>query len=348
MHVFVYEYTCSGAMAGAHTSLRTEGWAMLAAALADFARVPGVEVVTILDEQCPPGPQVQFVRRVRSGEEEHAFRRAARSADFTLVVAPEFDDLLATRCRWAEEEGSRLLGPTVEAVQLTADKLALAGCLRAAGVRTPETWPYFAGQSLPPIPFPAVCKPRHGAGSGATYLIHGPEHLTQVPAVEWPDEFLLQPFLPGQPVSVAFLLGPGEQLTLPPAAQALSEDGRFQYRGGRLPLSPPLAERASRLAWQAVRTVAGLRGYVGVDLVLGGAGDGSQDSVMEINPRLTTSYVGLRALAETNLAETMLCLVNGRTAPLLKWRTGSVQFQSDGTVSLVTNAVANKPLTTDH
>src|SRR5262249_27211100 len=110
-------------------------------------------------------------------------------------------------------------------------------------------------------------------------------------------DHIVQPFVPGVAASVAFLFGPGRCLALPPAAQRLSEDDCFRYLGGSVPLPPPLAERARRLAWTAVETLPDLRGYVGVDVVLGDATDGSADWIIEINPRLTTSYVGLRALA---------------------------------------------------
>ena len=42
-----------------------------------------------------------------------------------------------------------------------------------------------------------------------------------------------------------------------------------------------------------------MRGYVGVDLIL------TQDEALliEINPRLTTSYIGLRQVIDFNLAE---------------------------------------------
>ena len=55
------------------------------------------------------------------------------------------------------------------------------------------------------------------------------------------------------------------------------------------------------LARAAVRAIAGLRGYVGVDLVLG------EDAVrcIEINPRLTTSYIALRRVARLNLAHSI-------------------------------------------
>src|SRR5262249_42859079 len=91
---------------------------------------------------------------------------------------------------------------------------------------------------------------------------------------------------------------------------------------------------ARRLAETAVAAVPGLQGYVGVDLVLGSAGDGSQDWVIEINPRLTTSYVGLRALAEDNLAEVMLAVARGEPVAPLTWRPGKVEFSADGRQAL--------------
>jgi predicted ATP-grasp superfamily ATP-dependent carboligase len=73
------------------------------------------------------------------------------------------------------------------------------------------------------------------------------------------------------------------------------------------------------------------RGYLGVDLLLGPADDGSQDYVIEVNPRLTTSYVGLRALSETNVARAMLDVAAGR-APVLAFRDEVIEFDADGTI----------------
>jgi predicted ATP-grasp superfamily ATP-dependent carboligase len=119
---------------------------------------------------------------------------------------------------------------------------------------------------------------------------------------------------------------------LPAAEQRLSADGRFHYRGGTLPLPPDLGARAQRLAVQAVQAVPGLHGYVGVDLVLSGAADGRDDEVIEINPRLTTSYVGLRRLARFNLAEAMLRVAAGDSVPPLTWLPGPVRFSADGRI----------------
>jgi predicted ATP-grasp superfamily ATP-dependent carboligase len=106
----------------------------------------------------------------------------------------------------------------------------------------------------------------------------------------------------------------------------LSDDGRFHYLGGTLPLPSPLGMRAIKLGRRAVEAMPGLRGYVGVDLVLGDAADGSGDFAIEINPRLTTSYLGLRMLAQDNLAAAMLRVTLGHDIGKLRWRQEVIRF----------------------
>src|SRR5262249_45038295 len=96
------------------------------------------------------------------------------------------------------------------------------------------------------------------------------------------------------------------------------------YRGGRLPLLPEFARRAEAIARQALAGIPGLCGYIGVDLVLG---DDGRDWAIEINPRLTTSYLGLRVLAKTNLAAAILHIAAGEAAPPLEWCDGPVEFR---------------------
>jgi predicted ATP-grasp superfamily ATP-dependent carboligase len=101
-------------------------------------------------------------------------------------------------------------------------------------------------------------------------------------------------------------------ICLPACKQVLSDDGCFRYCGGQLPLPEPPDDRARRLALAAVRTLPKPQGYLGVDLVLGDDPQGHGDAIIEINPRLTTSYVGLRALARENLAGAMLAVARGQ------------------------------------
>ncbi len=335
MHIFLYEYVCAGGGGPTAAPLLPEGWAMLAALLEDFGGLAGVTVETMLGREflasgkTPPAGVV--VHEVANGEEEATFRQLAAAADRTLVVAPECDDVLPERLLWLEAAGGRSLGSTVEAARLAGDKLRLAGLLRDRGVPTPYTVPWPGGAPS----YPAVCKPRHGAGSQATFLVRDEDELRraagQARAEGCGGELIVQPFVPGEPASVAFLIGPGRRLALPAVSQRLTHDGRFHYLGGRLPLAADAAERAASLAARAVDAVEGLRGYVGVDVVLGRAADG--DAVMEINPRMTTSYVGLRALARFNLAGALLAVAEGRVPTTWGWGTGPVCFTEDGGLS---------------
>ena len=61
------------------------------------------------------------------------------------------------------------------------------------------------------------------------------------------------------------------------------------------------------------------------------AGLAVRSAVQEINPRLTTSYIGLRQLARTNLAETWLRLFQGETVDDLDWHADRViEFDCEG------------------
>ena len=286
---------------------------------ADFARLDGVDVVTFPDDARSCSLQAVLL--------------FARNCDWSVVVAPELDGILAMWVEGLRLNGCRVLASSNDAIELTSNKFALASHWRGRGVPTPATTDR---EPTTCEAFPVVWKPRDGAGSTQTFLLRSTFDLARVRAQREteadPGPMILQEFVPGRPASVAFLCGPAGRMPLAPVYQSLSDDGRFQYLGGELPLPQELAERAVRIARRAVDCVPGLLGYVGVDLVLGEAADGSRDYAIEINPRLTTSYVGLRALADFNIAESILRAANGPLPKTPRWKEGRIRFGPDGRV----------------
>jgi predicted ATP-grasp superfamily ATP-dependent carboligase len=136
-----------------------------------------------------------------------------------------------------------------------------------------------------------------------------------------------QPFVAGRALSVAVLVDADSNAYQPllPCEQHLSQDGRFRYLGGVAPARDVPIEPLQRVAVAACKCVPGLRGYVGVDLVLPEA---SPDPVVvEINPRLTTSYLGYSALAEENLGSRLL---HPDPNTPIRWRDTQIHFASHG------------------
>jgi len=77
-------------------------------------------------------------------------------------------------------------------------------------------------------------------------------------------------------------------------------------------------------------TIPGLYGYLGIDVLIPDAAP-ETPLLVEINPRLTTSYTGYRQLCRDNLAA--MWLSEYSPAESLRWRSGQVEFDSAGECS---------------
>ncbi len=319
--ILVYEFVTGGGCWATNSdsppagSLLTEGTAMLQAMTADLQRSGNTEVHVLADRRLSPfWPEGCSVHHVGSPSEERRILAAtAAKADATLLIAPEFDGLLTGRCRWVQQAGGRLISPDADFVALAADKSRLAARLAASGIAVPQPIsPSLAISQPDKVPLPAIIKPNCGAGSLDVRLLRGRRDLEAVP---WHRPgWRLETFHPGLAASVAVICGPAQTLVLEPGRQLQPNDDTFRYLGGRWPLAHAQRQRAIALARRAMAALPQTNGFVGIDLVLGAAQDGSQDVVIEVNPRLTTSYVGLRQLATSNLATAMLDMVAGRPA----------------------------------
>jgi predicted ATP-grasp superfamily ATP-dependent carboligase len=320
-------------------SLLAEGRAMILALATDALAIPGMEIQLLWDHRLalPELPAECLHVVADSASAQQAFAAFAAEADGTLVVAPESEGALSICALAVEMAGGRLLGPTPDLIALCSDKQRTAEHLNKAGICVPYGVRIAPGEELPAdFPYPAVLKPLDGCGSQDVRLL-----------TAWPDSgnplrvpARLEQFCPGEAVSVAALCGcekTGEDsrqklLPLPACRQLLAGDGSFAYRGGSLPLPADLAQRAESLVLGAVASLPQPLGYLGVDLVLGVAADGSQDFVIEINPRLTTSYIGLRQATDDNLLLAWLQLACGEPVSL-KFSATPIQFQADGQVT---------------
>ncbi|MDR3637465.1 MAG: ATP-grasp domain-containing protein [Isosphaeraceae bacterium] len=294
VRVLIHEWVTGGGLAGRPLpgSWATEGAAMRRALAREFASLPGVRVTVTLDDRVSADDGPWEIVRIGAGEELPLFEALAGRADYTLAIAPETGGILAERARAIRRAGGQSLGSTAEAVTLAADKLIFERHLVRQGIATPPCRVVQPADRLPEDHlYPAILKPRDGAGSLDTFLIPNAGLVPE--AARAMETAVLQPYVPGIPLSASFLAGPSASAQLIGVGrQRIAINGaRVSYHGGELPaprdwLTPDVT--------RAVRAVEGLRGFVGVDFVYDEAN--CRATVIELNPRPTTSVVGLLSL----------------------------------------------------
>ncbi|WP_435009605.1 ATP-grasp domain-containing protein [Tundrisphaera lichenicola] len=298
--VLIFEYVTGGGLAGRDLpeSWASEGTAMRLALARDFAAVPGVQVVMPLDARLstPGGPGV-YTWPIRDPG-ELSFESIAAEADYTVLIAPETDGILAGLARAIERAGGKSLGSSPSAIDLVGDKARLAQHFASREVPSPPTRTLGPGERELPADWtgPIVVKPTMGAGSVDTFVVRDRQCPT------WANRdgtAIIQPYLPGEPMSASFLVDLGGRPTLLAIGRqriAVDEEGRISYQGG---IIPERRGRCPEAVEAAITSVANdlespsLRGFVGVDFLLDGEGHAV---ILEINPRPTTSYVGLTQL----------------------------------------------------
>jgi hypothetical protein len=332
VRIALLEYFSALPPGAAPPSLRRAGGALLRAVSADLADLPGVTpaIVTAFDGG-------------RSG-----WRETLRRCDAALVLAPEEQGALERLARRAGRGGRLLIGPGPRAVRITADKRETARRLEARGIPVPAGTivpRHGAEARLRRFGTPFVIKPRDGCGCRGVSVVRAASDIAG--ALRRADragrrrDLLIEEYVPGEPASVSVLVWRDRAGSARPRAlclalnrQVLRGRGALRYAGGETPWDHPAKDEALRLAAGAVQAIAeeapDLLGYVGVDLVLAPEGP----RIIEINPRLTTSYLGLRRVLSVNPSGLMLGAALGRPLPRSVPLAASCSYRPDGAVSV--------------
>ena len=282
---------------------------MLTTLVGELAEVPGVEVIASRDPRLPPVPGSETLLPLPGEDPVRLYRRGVAATDAAWPTASEAGGMLERLAKATLDGGRILLGCRPDAVHLTAGKRATARALQQRGIRTVPTFAH--GDDLPRLTGPWVVKPDDGAGCEDTDVVEGLDAAIARLAAD-PGRFVAQPWIDGEPVSLSLLCAHGAGRLLSCNRQEIAvRDGHVSLEAIHVNALRDPDGRFGRLAGRIAATVPGLWGYVGVDLVL--AGD--SPVVLEINPRLTTSYCALRPALGLNTAALVLDLLKGAPLP---------------------------------
>ena len=305
MRVFVCEFVTGGGLRGEGLpdSLAREAALIRDAMRRDLAALPQVsEILLAADDRLPVPGAVP----VTAGADAWAiWRDLARRADMVWPVAPETGGMLARLVAMLGEGRARILACAPDAIAIAASKLETARRLAAAGVPHIPTFPL---AQAPYLCGPRITKPDDGAGCEDT--LFWPEGVCATPAHR--DGLVIQPFLAGEAASLTVLTGPeGVRLLTVNRQHVAVEDGRVRLAGLSVGALGDADGRLAALARDVVRAIPGLECIFGIDILLTDTGP----VVVEVNPRLTTAYAGLREALGLNPATLLPPFADAGPAP---------------------------------
>ena len=249
---------------------------------------------------------------------------AYNNSDCAIVIAPELDGLLPGITQAMREQGCRIIAPENPFILCASDKWEtyqawLFSKHLTAPTQLASQWLEYP-DSLDSHPFESqgwVLKRRLTAGSTDMQRFASKLELSKhLSCIQNLENWIVQPWLRGKPASLAVVgasdatsnslqvLGPTEQLF---------DSSTFSYIGGQGPLdSDPT--RLEAFARNLLDAIPGKHaGWVGIDFLI------QSDDLwipLEINARVTSSYLGYRKRYGQNLANAILGLPLPMPPPL--------------------------------
>jgi len=302
MNILIFEYITGGGLAGEAlpASLVKEGELMLKAAAYDFQDIADVQLSVMCDSRLQGNLNFENEHIVSS---EHGYEEVldvlASKIDALLIIAPESNNVLTNLCKKYTNQDFMLLNSTPESIALTTNKLKTYEYLQNFNIAQIPTStvaghkPYGSGE--------LIIKPIDGAGCEKVQLHPGPTKIADFLSMDEMSNYIAQPYVLGQSASLSLMCWEGKCLLLSANLQIIERAGdSLELKGCVI----NALDRDSYVAFtkRVVSHIPGLRGYIGIDILI----TDNEILLVEINPRLTTSYAGLNSALGINPAAYML------------------------------------------
>jgi hypothetical protein len=301
------------------SSILSEGYGMLWSLISD-CKTAEHNVATLLDSRLkefnPPNQADKVVSVASAAEFSAKLKQYSRVADGVYVIAPESNQVLENLVEVIEDSGGISVNCSVDAIKRVSNKMTTNETLKKMGLSVPETVLLDIHEKIDNIKqktkelgYPLVFKPLDGVGCDGLSIVKDEDAIAdatkKVAHKSTCKQFIVQKMIKGEAASVCIISTGDKAVATTLNKQFVTlgaPDEESGYFGGIVPFEDMREKAALRTAEKAVETIGGLKGYVGVDIML----TDEEPVVIEVNPRLTTSYVGLRRVANFNPAETII------------------------------------------
>ncbi len=351
--IFVCEFITGGGLCAEAlpAALAREGALMRDALLRDLSALP-YQVYTTVDARLTMPAQCFCVKVHPNDDIWQIWQTQMSEADAVFLIAPETDGLLhyltqlatlqpqglsAQQCpdgaSYSHPKGPLVLGCGLESILTTSDKMATYVALKLANIATINTFTadYWIEHEAHKEPMTWLTKPNDGAGCEATMCFSDAENL-----IDWLTEYkklnthIVQPFQTGTIASISCVMHQGRAQLLSCNKQLIEvKKHTVSFIGVLVNGMREHWQAFEQIANQIAKTFPSLAGYVGIDVIvqqnkmhlnqkLTNQKLTNQIVVVEINPRLSTSYAGLHESIGVNPAE---LIINTLTQANYQWPT---------------------------
>jgi predicted ATP-grasp superfamily ATP-dependent carboligase len=308
--ILVFEYIVGGGYSHDELpeSLTREGLLMLKTLVAELSELSSVNITVMIDGRMLNF--VEFSEPVNTVIVEQGspylpiFKRLLDTCDAVWPIAPETCGILGLLSEIIESSGKTLHNSTSNAVKLAGNKWLTYQRLCQHTIDTPITYllssfTYKNGEWM--------IKAIDGVGSCDSYYVNSLEAYLEVTNKLILGNYIIQAHIDGVATSLSCLFknGTGHLLTVN-LQQFDLVDKTYQLK--QILVNFKKSDKDYQNIVDRIATaVPGLRGYVGIDLIEHRNG---KVYILEINPRLTTSYAGIKKATGINIAECVIEINN--------------------------------------
>jgi predicted ATP-grasp superfamily ATP-dependent carboligase len=310
MNVLIFEYITGGGLVDEvlPASLVKEGELMLNAVANDFNELPDVQVSILRDYRLQSVQydkeyivtlKKSFVETIESIEEK---------IDALLIIAPESDGVLSSLCETYSDSNFILLNSASSSTALVSDKLETYSYLKKYNI--PQIYSVELSDMKSIQTEKVVIKPKDGVGCENIKLLASSIEVNQVIDQSEMNNYIAQPYVQGQSASLSLLCWQGDCLLLSANIQTI-EIIENSFELTQCIVNALERDKYVEFSKNVIKTLPGLRGYIGVDIII----TENEVLLVEINPRLTTSYAGLKPTLGINPASLILQTFTNKKLP---------------------------------
>ena len=348
--IFIFEFVSGGGFnkQDIPISLFCEGFGMLNSLIKDFKSLD-FEVYTLLDYRINQLSSLLAVNHIiikKEGNLLNHFEELVERTDYSFIIAPESQNILLELTKIVQKHQKDLLSTNLEGIVIGTSKMKTYDFFQKNKLLTPKTYLIplknkqlnldFIIRKFNEMNKSIVIKPEDGVGAESIYYFETIEQIKEFfhqenSKIDTNRNYILQEYIEGKDISISLINMPGSRNKKSNKSLLLSINSQFvdiknynyesEYFGGYTPIEN--FQQYSNELMEILKEVdfSSFSGYFGIDLI---RSDDSKFYFIEINPRLTTSYIGIRNVIIQNPAK----LIMDSRLNLLQSKTVSIPFFS--------------------